>query len=194
MLRLFATLAFCLAASAGHAEPPSAETIILVRHAEKPAAGLGQLSCQGLNRALALPAVLLRKFGRPDAIFAPDPAIAKPDHGQTFDYVRPLATIEPAAIAYGRPVDASLGYADIKGLQARLSSPALRNATVFVAWEHTAATALARALVGKAAVVPAWNSADFDSIYVIRMTRGEKPGVTFERQKEALDGLSANCP
>lgn len=34
-------------------------TIVIIRHGEKPSAGLGQLSCQGLNRALALPQVLL---------------------------------------------------------------------------------------------------------------------------------------
>jgi len=37
-----------------HAE----ETIVFFRHGEKPSAGLGQLTCQGLNRALALPDVL----------------------------------------------------------------------------------------------------------------------------------------
>src|ERR1700727_2627529 len=31
----------------------AATTIVLVRHAEKPEDGLGQLNCQGLNRALA---------------------------------------------------------------------------------------------------------------------------------------------
>ena len=34
------------------------ETIVFVRHGEKPANGLGQLDCQGFNRALALPAVI----------------------------------------------------------------------------------------------------------------------------------------
>jgi hypothetical protein len=34
------------------------ETIVLVRHGEKPDKGLGQLDCQGLNRALALPPVI----------------------------------------------------------------------------------------------------------------------------------------
>ncbi len=33
------------------------ETLVFVRHGEKPAQGYGQLNCQGLNRALALPAV-----------------------------------------------------------------------------------------------------------------------------------------
>ena len=31
------------------------ETIVFMRHGEKPPEGLGQLDCQGLNRALALP-------------------------------------------------------------------------------------------------------------------------------------------
>src|ERR1700730_4025255 len=49
------------------------ETIVLVRHGEKPDKGLGQLDCQGLNRALALPPVIAKTFGRPSAVFAPDP-------------------------------------------------------------------------------------------------------------------------
>jgi hypothetical protein len=32
----------------------AAETIVFVRHGEKPQDGFGQLNCQGLNRALAL--------------------------------------------------------------------------------------------------------------------------------------------
>jgi hypothetical protein len=53
------------------------ETIVVVRHGEKPSAGLGQLDCQGLNRALALPAVIAETFGRPSAVFAPNPADQK---------------------------------------------------------------------------------------------------------------------
>ncbi|NNG64566.1 histidine phosphatase family protein, partial [Pseudomonas fragi] len=30
------------------------QTLVFMRHAEKPADGLGQLNCQGLNRAIAL--------------------------------------------------------------------------------------------------------------------------------------------
>ena len=33
----------------------SLETLVVVRHAEKPAEGLGLLTCKGLNRALLLP-------------------------------------------------------------------------------------------------------------------------------------------
>ena len=73
---------------------------MLVRHGEKPDKGLGQLDCQGLNRALALPAVIAKIFGKPSAIFAPDPSQQKEDDGVSYDYVRPLATIEPTAIFF----------------------------------------------------------------------------------------------
>ena len=55
------------------------ETIVLVRHGEKPGKGLGQLDCQGLNRALALPPVIAKTFGRPSAVFAPDPSQQRED-------------------------------------------------------------------------------------------------------------------
>jgi len=57
------------------------ETIIMVRHGEKPEQGLGQLNCRGLNRALKLPAVIEAEFGKPDVIFAPNPAELKEDKG-----------------------------------------------------------------------------------------------------------------
>lgn len=44
-------------------------TIVILRHGEKPGRGLGQLSCQGLNRALALPPILLSRYGVPVAIY-----------------------------------------------------------------------------------------------------------------------------
>ena len=65
------------------------ETLVLVRHGEKPDTGLGQLDCQGLNRALALPHVIAKTFGRPSAVFAPDPSRQMQDHGVAYDYVRP---------------------------------------------------------------------------------------------------------
>ena len=44
------------------------ETLLFIRHAEKPPAGLGQLSCKGLNRALALGAVLAMTYGKIAAV------------------------------------------------------------------------------------------------------------------------------
>jgi hypothetical protein len=88
------------------AEAPTTETIVIIRHAEKPADDLGQLNCQGLNRALALPTVIQKKFGRPNVIFAPNPSEQVTEDGEKYDYVRPLATIEPTAISFGLPVHA----------------------------------------------------------------------------------------
>ena len=75
------------------------ETIVFLRHGEKPPGGLGQLTCQGLNRALALPAVLIAKFGRANYVFAPDPEGKVTEGGlRQFNYIRPLATIEPTVL------------------------------------------------------------------------------------------------
>ena len=181
------------------AELPVTETIVLVRHGEKPAEGLGQLNCQGLNRAVALPVVIGKLFGRPDAIFAPDPAQPKEDYGRLYNYVRPLATIEPTAIAFGLPVDASIGVSDLDALQQKLESRVHRSALVVVAWEHAAIAKLARRLVADhgsdPTIVPDWNSDDFDSIYVVQLTQSRAgTAVTFEQRHEGLDGEPTTCP
>jgi hypothetical protein len=114
----------------------SQQTLVFIRHAEKPAAGLGQINCQGLNRALALPAVLLAKFGKPDFVFASDPHEKKPDGGALYNYVRPLLTVAPTAVQAGVPINTSFGFENIAGLQQELAAPRYQNAVVFVAWEH----------------------------------------------------------
>lgn len=181
------------------AADPSRQTIVLLRHGEKPPAGLGQLDCQGLNRALALPPVLARLFGPPAAIFAPNPATRVRDKGGDFDYVRPLITIEPTAIAFGMPVDASVGFTDTDGLQRRLGAPALHNALVFVAWEHWRIVEITRSLLarhnGDPGVVPAWPEDDYDSIFVVRIVRGaDGVRASFERARQGLNGQPRNCP
>ena len=195
-----AACAAALAAGAAQAQPPTqTETVVLIRHGEKPPAGLGQLSCQGLNRALALAGVLTRQFGRPDALFAPNPAIRKEDRGTAYDYVRPLATIEPAAIALGLPVNTGIGFADVAALRAALEAPGLRHALVVAAWEHAQAVAVARLLLSShgadPAAVPDWDPRDFDGMDVIRITRdGLRSAATFERRREGLNGQPESCP
>ncbi len=163
------------------------------------AGGLGQLNCQGLNRALALPAVIAKQFGKPDAVFAPDPADVKIDNGKPYSYVRPLATIEPAAIAFGLPVDASIGFSNTNALFRRLEDKVFRNSPVLVGWEHIEIVQLARLLVakhgGNTSSVHDWNPVDFDSIYLIKITRtGKSSTVEFEQRHEGLDGAPATCP
>jgi hypothetical protein len=184
---------------ANAAERPVTETIVMVRHGEKPALGLGQLNCQGLNRALALPFVIGNKFGKPDVILAPDPAQVKEDLGHPYNYVRPLATIEPTAIAFGLPIDASIGVSNIDALRQKLESPEYESALVVVAWEHTDIAKLARLLIadhgGDPASVPDWQGGDFDSMYVVRFTQTSAgPAVAFDKGHEGLDGEPTVCP
>ena len=171
----------------------------MVRHGEKPEKGLGQLDCQGLNRALALPRVIEAKYGRPDAIFAPDPSAQKNDRGANYDYVRPLATIEPTAIYFGLPVDASIGFRNVDKLVDTLLWPHYRNKLVVVAWEHAIVEEAARRIVrqygGDASSVPKWQSADFDSIYVVHITRrAGKTTASFGIEQQGLNGQQTVCP
>jgi hypothetical protein len=176
------------------------ETIVAIRHGEKPPTGLGQLTCKGLNRALALPKVLAR-YGRPDLIYAPNPAEQVSDHSNTmYSYVRPLITIEPTAIQLGMPVNAQIGLTDIAELQKELTQPANAHAVIFVAWEHSKLNQFAKQMVqsyGKnPSVVPDWPNDDYDRIYIFKITqvRG-KPELTFTVDHEHLDGsLSDHCP
>jgi len=204
-------LAVCLIASASacaHADTPpdtaqdNTETLIFVRHAEKPPAGLGQLNCKGLNRSLALPAVIAAKYGKPDAIYAPDPGERKNDDGQPYYYVRPLATVEPTAIQFGLPVQTPYGYSRIAALGSLLVDRQWRGRTVLVAWEHHEIEDLVRQILaahggGKNAAnaVPPWRSADFDSIYVLRIDWSEAtPRVRFSHEQEGLDDRADDCP
>jgi len=200
-LGLLSFLAIFILASGSRAAlcDDSVETLVFVRHGEKPDKGLGQLDCQGLNRALALPGVLVKAFGVPAAIFAPDPAQQKPDDGENYDYVRPLATIEPTAIKLGLPVHADIGFSDIASLQKALEAPNYRNATIFIAWEHRLIDKIAEELLfahgGDPKQVGVWPGNDFDSIYVVRLSwTGDNARAVFATTKEGLDGLPQTCP
>lgn len=181
-------------------ETGAKETIIAIRHGEKPPGGLGQLTCQGLNRALALPPVLAR-YGRPDAIYAPDPAQVVSDRGKIeYSYVRPLVTIEPTAIALGMPVNAQIGFLDIAKLQAAVTAPVYANARIFIAWEHLKLNDFAKQMLTSygddPSAVPDWPNSDYDRIYIFTITQdGGKPKLAFKIEHEGLDGkLSDSCP
>ena len=177
-----------------HAE----ETIVFFRHGEKPSGGLGQLTCQGLNRALELPAVLLGRFGTPDYLYASNPAVKMSDPAGSFFYVRPLATIEPTAIRAGRSVNTGYGYNDIAGLQKILVTSTKANATIFVSWEHAYLVKIVQSIMnayGGGATVPAWTTGDYDSLYILRLTYSNGSiEAQFERDREGLNGLPVSCP
>lgn len=173
------------------------QIIVFMRHGEKPQNGLGQLSCRGLNRSLALPVVLTRLFGKPDRIVAADPSHLKDDDGETYAYVRPLATIEPTAIRNGLPVETTIGYDDVDALVKTLTPAKHEKHVIFVAWEHKklvkAAKSLMKAAGGDPDDIPKWSGSDFDGLYVLRFrVNGEPP--QFEHLRQGLDGLPETCP
>ena len=174
------------------------ETLVCIRHGEKPKGGLGQLTCRGLNRSLALPDVLLAKYGQPNFIFAPNPS-EKLDGMRGYNYIRPLMTIEPTAIRCGLPVNTKYGYLDIGGLEKELGQPECQNAVIFLAWEHVLLDNFVKKMVkdngGDAAQVPDWAGSDYDTIFVIKITRGDgKTSVSFSTDHEGLNGMSDECP
>ena len=176
------------------------ETIVFIRHGEKTSPDIGQLSPQGLNRALALPFVLEKKFGRPDYLFAPATTKKAESKGKEYAYVRPLATIEPTAIRLGLTVETQFAYDQIAGLQSELCDPAYRESKIFVVWEHKLLGDLVRKIVtafgGNPQDVGDWAKDDYDSIFIVKLRSepGGKRSVVFERDKEGLDGLSQQYP
>jgi hypothetical protein len=182
------------------------ETIVLVRHGEKPANGLGQLSCKGLNRSLALPSLLIGRYGKPDFIYAPDPSVQLYDNrdhtGPMYSYVRPLATIEPTAIRSELSVNTQIGFDQIDALQRELLQPAYAHSLIFVAWEHIKSYEFAKQVLQSYGISPAqlpdWPNDDYETIYVFHIMRtgkGSAPRATLEIQKEDLGNTLNNaCP
>ena len=177
------------------------ETIVAIRHAEKPPTSLGQLTCKGLNRALALPKVLIPRYGKPDRIYAPDPGTRIGQLGNlNYSYVRPLMTIEPTAIQLEMPVNALIGFKNVGQLRKELLVPENAHSVIYLAWEHAYLNQFAKRLLkayGKdPSLVPDWPNDDYDRIYVFRIKEVDgKKDLTFSIESQGLnDSLSDKCP
>jgi hypothetical protein len=126
------------------------------------------------------------------------------DDGTPYDYVRPLATVEPTAVLFGLPVDVSLDLYDKSGLVAALEKRRARDhdAFILVVWEHKQIAPMVRALLSAHGAdaadvkqVEDWDSKDFDSIYVVAITQLRNgTRATFTHKHEGLDGQSNTCP
>jgi hypothetical protein len=141
--------------------PSPALRVIIIRHAEKPVKGKN-LSCQGQNRAAALPAVLHSKFGRPDYAYVP-----AMQNGKKSAHLRMFQTITPFASQYNINVNSRYEVNDYKALAADILQ---KKGTVLVVWEHDAINNIAKALgvehPGK------WMGDDYDSIWIITIDAG----------------------
>jgi len=198
---LFCLLTAVVSARAQSVSPPPApatvETLICIRHGERTDTELGQLKIQGLNRALALPQLLLSRYGKPQYLFAPDPSeqIGNPPRC----YVRPLAAIEPTAIYCDLPVNTLFGFRHIKQLQTEIDKPLYANSLIFICWEHHYLEKFVRQVIvdlgADGAQVPAWQPNDYDSIYIVKITRQSGHAVAeFALEKENLNNLSNIYP
>lgn len=153
--------------------------IVFIRHGEKPLKG-GNLTCQGLNRALQLPELIYSKFGVPTYLFAPGLGL-----GEVTKHARMFQTITPLAIKYNLSINTSHAEKDSMLIAQDLKS---KKGTVLVVWEHKAIAPIVRSL-GVTTLNITWPDNDYDSIWIVTFTNG-KP--VFSKDKERLTP-AVNC-
>lgn len=155
------------------AAPDNNLKVIMIRHGEKPESG-DNLSCQGENRALQLPAVLYQKFKTPDYTYIPTLGL-----GKATTHARMFQTVSPFAIQYNLTVDSKYDKDDYSKVAKNVME---KTGTVLMVWEHKAIPHIAEKLGVKNP--PSWEGQDFDSIWVITYPNGkavlsiDKEGIT----------------
>ncbi len=153
--------------------------IVFIRHGEKPLKG-DNLTCQGLNRSMKLPAVITSKFGVPAFVFVPGLGL-----GEATKHARMFETIVPLVSKYNLTVNSSRTEKDSLGMAADLKS---RNGVVLVSWEHGGIAPIVRALGVQEAGLK-WPDDDYDSIWIITFNNGK---AILSRDKEDIKP-SADC-
>lgn len=154
--------------------------IVLIRHGEKPAEG-NKLSCQGINRARALPAVLHAKIGLPGIIYVPSFT-----QNDTTKHTRMYETIAPFAEKYGLQLNSNYKVNNISGVTKKILK---QKGTVLVVWEHKGLVDIAEQLGVKEKLH--WKDDDFDSIWIITFSKKGKARLAIDHE-----GLhpSTKCP
>lgn len=148
-------------------QPPA--TILLIRHAEKPASGM-DLAPAGFQRAKALPqlfggaqAAAPHNLPKPDSLFATH--VSKNSN-------RPVETITPLSTALGLPISSEVADKDFATLAKELLSGKYANRVVLVAWHHGSLPAFARALGAEPPYDP-WPETQFDRVWRIDFENGK---------------------
>lgn len=172
----------------------------------------GNLGRESEYRLARLPDRLLKEFGCPDLLVAPDPAVKmiNKKSGHYYNYIRPLATIEPISIRLNFPVWTPYGYnqsdslaQDLLGEVYQRHKATEKPRTVYIAWERQNIPKLYRELVdqgklrelaGTVATIDGlplrcdaphhWEQCDFDTIWFIRVRNN---GVCLSRRAENLN-------
>jgi hypothetical protein len=154
--------------------------VVFIRHAEKPLKG-DNLTCQGLNRSLQLPAIISSKFGVPDFIYVPSLAV-----GQSTKHSRMFQTIVPLAVKYNLPINTSYQEKDSAGIANDIKS---KSGTVLVVWEHHAIVPIIKAL-GISNEDFIWSDDDYNSILIVTFPKGI---ATLTKDTEGVTP-SMDCP
>jgi len=165
-----------------HSKPVNNVTVqkvIIIRHGEKPGKG-DNLSCQGFNRSLQLPAVLFQQAGIPGNIYVPSLNLGKSTH-----IARMYQTILPFAIKYNLDINTKYDVDDVKGLAESIKT---QQGVVVVVWEHGRIGKLVNAL--GLAEKEKWSDDDFDSIWIVSYKNGI---ASLTKSKEGLHP-SNTCP
>ena len=162
--KIFIAFAFVAAVYNCNAQPaPGIRQVVIIRHAEKPDKG-DNLSCQGFNRALGLPAVLYSKYKLPDHIFA-----ANIKSGKSTNQSRMYQTIIPFAVKYNLDIDTRYDVGDTKSLAEAIMK---MQGFVLVIWEHNDIPEIVEAL-GVENKDFRWSDNDYDTIWVITFKNGK---------------------
>jgi hypothetical protein len=126
---LLVTLSLGLSADA----PVRPKTILVIRHAEKPARGL-DLSPQGFERAEALPALFQKSDSRPEPFPTPDFIFAAESSDES---KRPVETVQPLAKKLGLSIDDKVKDKHfVKVTDKLLNDKKYDGKTVLVCWHH----------------------------------------------------------
>jgi hypothetical protein len=153
--------------------------LVFIRHAERPEDG-DNLNCQGLNRSMLLPAVLYKKFGKPQAIYVPSLNL-----GAATKHSRMLQTITPFAAKYNLNINTTYDAADYKKIGKALLK---EQGTIFIVWEHNNIPSIVEYL-GVSEKLK-WPGEDFDSIWIVTFP---KESAVLTRDRENLKP-AAGCP
>jgi len=178
------------------------QTLVFLRHGEKPDGGLGQLNCQGLNRAIDLSTLLPEKFGKADYVFAANPTrnVEEGEFDNSYSYIRPLMTISPSAIKLGLPVNINFSANDTSDLADELLHDKYHNSVIYTAWSHGYLPELINKVAGdatgkKTTITEDWESSDYDSLYVLTLTwHNGKAKLQSHVYKQGLDNGAETCP
>jgi phosphohistidine phosphatase SixA len=166
-------LLFCMnglqVRSAPTATPAGPRIVMIVRHAEKPEAVVGEekdpnLSKAGFARADALATVLPANFPKPDFLFA-----TKRSKGSN----RPVETITPLSKAIKEEI--SSDYKDDEFDQLAkliLTDEKYKGKVVLIAWHHGKIPELAKAL-GATDTPEKWDPNIFDRVWQITYENGQ---------------------